>query len=216
MLKKSLKYLTVVFVNFLILTFLLSIWTDDFELEYNHLVRPIEFLKIIGISILGLILLRVTTKIIHRKFDINSSRAKIKVSILLILFISSCFYVYYGIKIYKNRYLNKELRYGIMEKVEPVPYGLAYGSQAGNLTRREYLEISRLNWFPNLPKEADSISYSYDYDGFLPDYNFSLSYDLPKEIEVDTMTYKNRQFSKGRNFEIIDNKKRVHYYEWEW
>ena len=89
--------------------------------------------------------------------------------------------------------------------------GLAYGNQAKNLTSQEYTEITKIKWFPKLPKEAENISYSYDYDGFLPDYDFSLSYDLPLESKVDTMSYKDDTFSKGRSFEIIGNKKRVQY-----
>ena len=82
-------------------------------------------------------------------------------------------------KIYTNRIVNGELRNKIIEKVKPVEMGLAYGNKAENLTNREYAEITKLKWFPKLPKEAENISYSYDYDGFLPDYDFSLSYDLP-------------------------------------
>ena len=51
MIKNSFKYLIIIFVNLSILTILLAIWTDKFELEFNDLVRPIEFLKLIGISI---------------------------------------------------------------------------------------------------------------------------------------------------------------------
>lgn len=215
MLKKYLKYLIITFINFSILTFLLSIWTDDFELEFNNLVRPIEFLKIIGISILSLIFLRITVQKIYKRFDIQSLKEKFLISTLLILLISIFLYIDYGIKIYKNRFLDKELRDSIVKKIEPVSYGLAYGNQAQNLTQREYIEISKSNWFPDLPKNAKNISYSYNYDGVLPDYSFSLSYDLPKEIDVDTMSYKSKQFSKGQSFEIIGNKKRVYYYEWE-
>ena len=50
MLRKSFKYLIVALVNFTILIVLLALWTDKFELLFNDLVRPKEFLKIIGFS----------------------------------------------------------------------------------------------------------------------------------------------------------------------
>ena len=215
MIKKSLKYLAIIFVNMFVLTILLAIWTDKFELEFNDLVRTIEFLKLIGISILGLILLRLSVSV-FRKLKITSSKRKIGISIFLILLISSYFYVDYGVKIYTNRIANYGLRNGIMNKIKPVEMGLAYGNKAENLTGTEYAEITKINWFPKLPKGAENISYSYDYDGFLPDYDFSLSYDLPINSEVETMTYENETFSKSRSFVIIGNKKRVTYSEFLW
>lgn len=119
-------------------------------------------------------------------------------------------------KIYTNRIVNSELRDGIIEKVKPVEFGLAYGNQAESLTRKEYTEITKTNWFPRIPKEAENISYSYSYDGFLPDYSFSLSYDLPIEMTIDTVVYENGTFSKNRNFKIMDNRKRVTYSERKW
>ncbi|WP_298321248.1 hypothetical protein [uncultured Aquimarina sp.] len=215
MIKKSIKYLVIIFINLIILTSLLAIWTDKFELEFNSWVRPIEFLKLIGISILGLISLRVLVKV-FRKLKVSSVKRRIGISICLILFISSFSYIDYGLKIYRNRIVNNELRNEIVKKIKPVEFGLANGNRAENLTGNEYAEITKIKWFPKLPKEAENISYSYDYDGFLPDYSFSLSYDLPKEMKVDTMSYKDGTFSKRRNFEIIGNKKRVTYSEGQW
>jgi|SRR5690606_1224034 len=215
MIKKSLKYILIVIINLLVLTILLAIWTDKFELEFNNSVRPIEFLKLLGVSLLGLISLRILVTF-FRKFKVVSQKRKIGISIILILLISSYFYVNYGMKIYSNRIVNGELRNGIVKKIELVEMGLAHGNQAENLTSREYAEITKLKWFPKLPKEAENISYSYDYDGFLPDYDFSLSYDLPIDSKVETMTYENETFSKSRSIEIIGNKKRVTYSEFLW
>lgn len=215
MIKKSLKYLAIIFVNLLILTILLAIWTDKFELEFNDLVRPLEFLKLIGISLLGLILLRFAVSI-FRRLKISSVKRKVRISIFLIFIISIYFYVDYGTKIYINRIANNELRNGIIKKIKSLETGLTYGNKAENLTGKEYAEITKIKWFPKLPKDAKNISYSYDYDGFLTDYDFSVSYDLPIHFKVDTMTYENETFSKSRRFEIIGNKKRVTYSELLW
>ncbi len=215
MIKKSLKYLVIILTNLLVLISLLVIWTDKLEIKFNSWIRLIEVLKLLGISILGLPLLRLLVEV-FRKLKINSVKKRIGISICLILCLSIYFYVDYGLKIYSNRIVNNELRDGIIKKIKPVEFGLAYGNKAENLTNNEYTEITKMKWFPKLPKEAENISYSYDYDGFLPDYSFSLVYDLPKVMKVDTLNYKNGTFSKSRNFEVIGNTKRVTYFEGQW
>ena len=212
MFKKSLKYLIVVTVNLVLLTIMLAIWTDKFELEFNDLVRPIEFLKLIGISILGLIILASSVSI-FRKYKINSVKKRIKISVILMLSISLYFYVDYSIKIYRNRVTNGELRNGIMEKVSPIENGLGFGTKADNLTRKEYSEITKVSWFKKIPNDAENIEYRYSYEGFLPDYSFSISYDLPKESQVDTLNFVDGSFSRKQSFKIVGNKVRVTYYE---
>jgi len=211
-LKKSLKYLIIIFVNSILLTIFLAIWTDELELQFNDLVRPIEFLKLIGITILGLAILGNVASV-FRKFKINSVKRKIRISTILILLISSYFYVDYSMKIYTNRFTNGELRNGIMKKISPVENGLGMGTKGENLTEKEYSEITKISWFQKVPKNAENISYEYDYEAFLPDYSFSLSYDLPIETKVDILNYVNDSFSKKRSFEIIGNKIRVTYHE---
>jgi len=194
------------------LTIFLAIWTDELELQFNDLVRPIEFLKLIGITILGLAILGNVASV-FRKFKINSVKRKIRISTILILLISSYFYVDYSMKIYTNRFTNGELRNGIMKKISPVENGLGMGTKGENLTEKEYSEITKISWFQKVPKNAENISYEYDYEAFLPDYSFSLSYDLPIETKVDILNYVNDSFSKKRSFEIIGNKIRVTYHE---
>ncbi len=80
---------------------------------------------------------------------------------------------------------------------------------------KEYQEISKMNWFPMLPKEATNINYTYEYDGFLPDYYFFLTYDLPKEMKIETINYEKGDFSKFQAYEIIGTKKKVTYSECE-
>ncbi len=70
-------------------------------------------------------------------------------------------------------------------------------------------------WFPKLPDEAFNINYTYGYDGFLPDYLFTLTYDLPAQIKVDTINIKKGDFSKYQSFVTVDNIKRVRYSEGE-
>ncbi len=213
MLRKSLKYLLIVTVNLTVLTALLAFWTDKLELTFNDLVRPLEFLKILGFTALSLIGIRILV-FYFRKKNIQVTRTKLKSAIVLTMLVSSYLYVDYSIKFVKNVIVNRQFRSAIANKIKPAN-GLANGTTAKNLTIKEYQFITGMNWFPKLPIEATNIMYNYQYDGFLPDYSFSLTYDLPKEMKVDSINYTNGDFSKYQSFEIIDNKKRVTYEEYE-
>lgn len=211
MIKKSLKYLTIATVNLIVLTSLLAFWTDDLELTFNGFVRPVEFLKIIGFTTLSLVGMRILVYYCRKK-NITTVRTKLKIATLLTFLISSYLYVRYSSKFINNVVVNGQLRKQVADKIEPAN-GMANGTKAENLTIREYQEITKVNWFPKLPNEATNINYDYEYDGFLPDYIFTLVYDLPKEIKVDTINYENSDFARHLTFEIIDNKKRITYTE---
>ena len=100
-----------------------------------------------------------------------------------------------------------------MEKVSPIENGLGFGTKASNLSIKEYSEITKVNWFKKIPNNAENIEYRYSYEGFLPDYSFSISYDLPKESQVDTLNFVDGSFSKKQSFKVVGNKVRVTYYE---
>ncbi len=207
MIRKSIKYLVIVLINLIILTGLLAYWTDFVELTFNSFVRPIEFLKIIGFSLLSLIGIRIAIGFFRKR---NSSiKNRIRISALITILISSFLYFNYSKKIYENRIQNGELRKELAMKIEPTN-GLAYGTKANNLTFEEYQEITRIKWFPKLQKNADSISYYYTYDGFLPDYSFTVSYNLPKTIEIDSTEFKYGEIE----IDTIGNKKRISYSEY--
>ena len=213
MLKKSFKYLIISTVNLIVLTTLLAIWTDKLELTFNELVRPFEFLKILGFSILSLIGMRILV-FYFRKKNIQATRTKLKLAMLLTLLISSYLYVDYSIKLVENVIVNRKFRNKIADKIKP-SNGLANGTTAENLTIKEYQQIASMNWFPKLPIEATNIMYDYQYDGFLTDYSFSLTYDLPKEMKVDTINYTSGDFTRYQTFKLVDNIKRVTYNEGE-
>jgi hypothetical protein len=211
MLKKSLKYIIVVTVNLILLTVLLALWTDKLELTFNEWVRPREFLKIMAFSFLSLISIGILITFFRRR-NITTTRLKIKMAALLTFFISSYLYIDYSKEVISNGIVNRQFRKQIADKIQPSNW-LANGTKSENLTIKEYEQIAKMYWFPKLPSEASNIQYDYGYDGFLPDYSFTLKYDLPMQIEVDTINYAKGDFSKHQSFEIVDNKKRVTYSE---
>lgn len=213
MLKKSIKYLIIATINLIVLTALLAFWTDELELTFNDLVRPIEFFKILCFTVFSLIGMRLLVYY-FRKNNIHNLTTKLKLASLLTFLISSYLYVDYSIKFVDNVIVNRQFRQQIADKIRPAN-GLANGTKAENLTIEEYQEIASMNWFPKLPIEATHIMYNYQYDGFLPDYSFTLTYDLPKEMNVESINFENGDFSKYQTFEIVGNKKRVTYNERE-
>jgi hypothetical protein len=213
MLKKSLKYLIVVTANLIILTVLLALWTDKLELTFNDWVRPREFLKIVGFSLASLIAIRILVSFFRHK-NIIATSLKIKIAALLTFLISSYLYIDYSTKVISNVFVNRQFRSQIADKIKPLKQ-LANGTKADSLTIKEYQQIGEMYWFPKLPIEASNICYNYSYDGFLPDYLFTLTYDLPIQQSVDKINYKKGDFSKSQSFIIVDDKKRVTYSEYE-
>ena len=213
MLKKSFKYLIVVTVNLLILTGLLALWTDKLELTFNDWVRPREFLKIIGFSLASLIAIRILISIFRHR-NIYTTSLKIKIAALLTFLISSFLYIDYSTKVISNVVVNRQFRNQIADKIKPLKK-FENGTKGDSLTIKEYQQITKMCWFPKLPMEVSNIHYNYSYDGFLPDYLFTLTYDLPVQHKVDIINYKKGDFSKSQSFIIVDNKKSVTYSEYE-
>jgi hypothetical protein len=199
MFKKSLKYIIVVTVNLILLTVLLALWTDELELIFNDWVRPREFLKILGFSFVSLIAIRILVSFFRHR-NISKTSSKIKIATLLTFLISSYLYIDYSTKVVSNFIVNRQFRNEIADKIKPSKQ-LANGTKGDSLTIKEYQQITKMYWFPKIPVEASNIQYNYGYDGFLPDYSFTLTYDLPIQIKVDTISYIKGDFSKSQWFE---------------
>ena len=214
MLKKSLKYLAVAVINFLFLFLLLFSWVDALEVIFDSVKLIIELFKLIGMTLLGILVLGIAS-FIFRKLKITSVKRKIALSFLILILMNSLIYVDYGKKVYYNKFVNKELRSSVAKKVESKTTGWK-GTTGKQLTIREYQEILKVTNFPEIPEESENISYDYEWEGFLPDYSFDLVYHLPLDYKIDTMQYKSGTFSKNRTVEIVGNKKRVTHTEYLW
>jgi len=213
MFKKSFKYILVATVNLILLTVLLALWTDKLELTFNEWVRPREFLKILGFSLISLIAIRIIIRFFRHR-NITKTSSRVKLAALSTFLISSYLYIDYSQKVISNVIVNRQFRNQIADKIEPSKE-LVNGTKGDSLTSKEYQQITKMCWFPKIPIEASNIQFNYGYDGFLPDYSFTLSYNLPVQIKVDTISYSKGDFSKSQSFKIVDNIKRVTYSEYE-
>jgi hypothetical protein len=209
MLKKSLKYLLIVFLNLLLLSILLAWWTDEIELTLNEWVRPFEFVKLIGISIILCIALRLLI-IFFRKKNVQPVSKRLKIAGLITVLLSSHFYCQYAPKIIHNRFINGKIRDRVAMKIEPS--GLN-GFKAHDLTIEEYNVLAKAKHFHAIAKEATAIQFAFDYDGFLPDYIFELDYDVPLNMKIDTFSYHNGRIDKYQLLDFKGVKQTVHYEE---
>lgn len=209
MLKKSKKYLIISAVNLIILTLLLLLWTDRFELFFNQFIRPFEFLKLIGITIVSLLIMPLLV-LYFRKKEIITWRTKFRIMVFITFLVSSYFYFDYSTKILENVIINGKKRNTIANKIDWID---GHGTKARKLTRNEYQEIARISRFPKIPTEATNINYYFQYDDFFPEYYFSLQYDLPKEMKIDSFSYQNKDNFKYQTYRIVGEKIRISYGE---
>ena len=209
MLKKSIKYIFIATINWFLLWFLLEISTDKFDIRLKESYVENMIITISLITFLSLIGMRVFAYLVRKRA--LQKTTKIKIAVAITILISSFLYVHLLIK-YKNDIIgNNDFRNHIALKIQKSDW--FYGTKAKNLTIKEYQEIKKTNWFPNLPKEATNIDYYYEYEGFLPDYTFTLEYNLPKDIEVENISYEKDGFSKTQSFVLYKSRKRVTYGE---
>lgn len=204
--KRSLKYFLIVFINLAALTILLALWTDRLELLINDGVRVIEFLKIVIFTIASLMVMRIAV-FFFKKLTIRDIKTKMKVATFLTLLTSSYLYIDYSGKLLNNRIINGQVRKQAAAKIKSAD---GNGTKADNLTIQEYQQLSK---FPKLSNRATNINYAFEYDGFLPDYYLQVTYNVPKDVKVDTLYFKQGEFTRSQTVETLDNKLKVTYTE---
>ncbi len=211
MIKKSIKYIFIALINWLLLVFLLLISTDKFDICFQESYLENVIAAITIITFLSLLAVRFFVFVFRKKA--LQKQTKINIAVAITLLISSFLYAHFIIKIKNDLIINNDFKNQLAVKVKKSD-GVS-GTNATNLTLKEYQEIkTKIKWLPKLPTEATSIDYYYSkYDDFLPDYTFSLEYSLPNNMEVKTINYKDDIFIKTQSFVFIKNKKRVKYLE---
>lgn len=191
-----------------ILITLLAIWTDKVELLFNDTVLLVEFIKITACSITSIIAMRIAV-VYFRKRNITGTRTKMMVSSILTLLISSYLYISYFINIADHNIINRQFRMHIAAKTTHT----SMRRKANHLSYKEYAFIAEMMEFNKINNKATDISFTYEYDGFLPDYYLSISYYLPKGEKVATMDYQTEDFSQTQTIDTLSDKLKVDYCE---
>lgn len=209
MLRKSVKYVLIASVNVCLLLVLSVRGTGDLRLVGDS-SRLAELMEVFFLFCGTLIAMRIMVGTIRKKSIALSWKRKARYAVLLTLLISGYYYLSYGVNIH-DRYTNA-VRQSLASKIESLKM-LDYGSKAEALTYTEYEVLRRWKNFSEISSLAENISYKYSYDGFLPDYIFQLNYEVPLDVEIETINQAQVQFSRSQNFEIVGNRKVVSYSE---
>jgi hypothetical protein len=211
MLEKSIKYFIVLGINALVLWLLMLIWTDRIELILCYDIRNWEGLKILAFSFLCIIGVGGVLTYCKNK-NITEPYQKMKITAVVCVGICSYLYVTYLYKIANNLVLCSALRSAIVKKMDDKGMLNGYSSSAKNLNFREYQEIKTTANLPDISEQASRITYSRSEDNFMPDYYFSLSYDLPKSIKIDTFHEGTEEdYSRSQTVTFFADKQRVDY-----
>jgi hypothetical protein len=190
---------------------MLLLWTDKFEVAFNEGVRTVEFLRILVFTMASLAAVYFVLLLLKKR-KVSDASLKIKITALVTFLASSYLYIDYVAKVVDNRFVNQQLRENILKKVRPADQ-MAYGTRADSLSLREYKVVAGKRGYPKLPDAARNISYIDAYDGFLPDYYFSIAYEVPKEVKTDTFTVEKGNFIRQQAVKDLDRTKKVTYYE---
>jgi hypothetical protein len=214
MIKHALKYLTIGLANMAILTILLALWTDDLELNFHTFVRATEFLKILAVTFFSLVSVGVYLFYL-RKRDVKHITAKIKGAVVLTVLLSSYLYITYSDRVVSNVIVNRHFREKLAAKIKPSTK-LANGTEAAGLTIKEYQLVAALAELPPIPQTASNIAYQYAFDGFLPDYSLSISYDVPLQTPIATYDSSKGRYLRRQSVSVVGNVVRVAYGESRW
>ena len=172
---------------------------DKIEQATNSLFA--QFFLIFCISIFCLIGIRLLLYVLNRSNPSPELETKkIRYSILVTLLISNWMYGSYSIEIV-DQVFNENRRY-VRDKIE-IKNGYPEGSIGENLTGGEFNELAKRNWFPSIDESARNVSYTYTHDGFLPDYGFHLTYEVPESVEIEVILDTNGTYNKTQTFTLV-------------
>lgn len=209
--RRSFKYILIAGINALILLALYRLSIDELVRAFNPFSTIEAFLVISGIFFMSLLGMRILVGWLKKKGDTDLRKKKLRYSMFLTLLISVYFYGDYFLRVY-DRFFD-ERREAVMAKIKPAEM-LAYGTKAETLTYEEYSLLRQVTgWFPELPFHATNIAYVYSYDGFLPDYQFDLVYEVPLDEAVEIIDFENGSFDQSRTSEVENGRKVVTYSE---
>lgn len=208
-LTKSLNYLTIAGINWLLLLVLAVLSTDELDEKFSDASISSHTFIITLFSLFALAITRIYIYIVRKK-AVNR-QTKIRVAVVITFVVSSFLYFHYAIKCIVDGIINTELRKDMVTKISKSDW--FYGTKGKNLSYEQYQIVLENERLIKIPKEATNIEYYYEYEGFLPDYYLSIDYDLPLSSKVKTIDYNDGEFTKSQDFVIKGTKKRVTYSE---
>jgi len=148
--------------------------------------------------------------LVNNRAKHNLRYKKLLFSAIVAVALSANLYSSYASKAYNRLY---HPAYQTLGSKVTDAHRMAFGTTATGLTLEEYNLLRELQPFEAAPPQATNITYVYAYDGFLADYLFELSYDVPASTPVKVMDVEEDRFEKTQRVDTLENHLRVHYSE---
>ena len=126
--RSTLRIILIAVLNLMVLSILMCLWTDSLVLTFDPGVRYVELLQLVRITLIFLIGWRVVSAFSRRKNKVPKSNWKAAALILLLL--SSYWYITYSQKIIANVLQHGPLREHLAAKIKP-----SHGSLIGQRQR---------------------------------------------------------------------------------
>jgi len=216
--KRSLKYILVILVNFTVLWGLSKLWIDPFELAFNEGVEFYEIAKIIGFSILSLFALFILTRVLRKK-QVKSLKRKLAFSTVLTFSIYSYLYVDYFVKIINNHIVNNDLRTELLQKVAIYDLRGTAFLYTPKLNNAGYKQFRRSLDLPRLNRNAFDIEVNYRRSGLLShEFLKEVKYSIPRNVELKELEYQGNEkdYKKYQTVEKIRELQKITFIEARW
>lgn len=210
---QPIKKRVIIFWNFLLLL-IPMVWANGARLEQFFGGLILQFFIIIGISILLFFGLK-RGQYLSQKVTLVSGDYRNRLAFVLLFTILITGYKHFQYTSHVvSMVVYQDTRNSIQKKVKRAMWG---GTAADDLTAEEYRYIKRYlcSSLLDIPKSADSISYSQSID-FPIGHAINFSYAVPLETEIDTFEYKGKESYYGQRFEIKNGLKYVYYSDENW
>ncbi|MBO6514998.1 MAG: hypothetical protein JJ975_00425 [Bacteroidia bacterium] len=172
-----------------------------------------------GVSVIPALLLitvvwffgfKAVARYMERKEMVDLSWKKWVASVTMMSVLSVPLYATQTTKFIRNVKCQSTLQ--LKEKIE-VRDKYPYGASSEPMSYMEYNLIQSDYGLPKLPVEADSIRFSYLYDGFLPDHSIVVEYVVPYGCQLDVYEQDDGNHYQRQQVDEFPKYKRVRYEE---
>lgn len=203
------KYTWFALLNFIVLSVLFFAGLDEIDWAIGLYIGHEAFHAFVYVC--AWLVATIILRIMFRK-RVNGFTKGQKWQHLVILFVVASGYLHMRYAYHLIQRKTDINRVGLLNKWEPSP-SYPLGARADSLTYGEYLVLEKQMWFPHISEKSKNISFSYYYDGFLPDYSLRISYDVPLSVAVSSFNHDRGQNEKNQSVEVKDGWQHVDYTE---
>lgn len=205
--KKSLKYIAIASINLVLIWCLTWLTLDDLHDHFTSGYFSFSYLPDAFLFAVTLLVMKFLSIWINNKRPNWLTKRKILYASAWTILISA--YVYFGLLSTLVQHHIIQDRDWVETKFQGGSEHFFNGGSGAGLAYSEYQVLVEEYSFRSIPAEARNISFSYWYEGFLPDFSISLTYDLPADYDVKPLDVEEDQYERSRVWSIEDGVLRV-------